>query len=57
MNEPDGHRLAILGRSFQTADTALIPMAHGEPTAPDAIVGIWEADDGTVKLDMAVRRQ
>lgn len=30
----------------------LIPMAHGEPAGPDAIVGIWEADDGTVKLDM-----
>ncbi|WP_249157578.1 DUF2147 domain-containing protein [Bradyrhizobium sp. KB893862 SZCCT0404] len=33
-------------------NVGLIPMAHGEAPAPDAIVGIWEADDGTVKLDM-----
>ena len=31
----------------------LSPTAHGEPAAPDAIVGTWEADDGTVKLDMS----
>lgn len=29
-----------------------ISMAHGEVPVPDAIVGTWEADDGTVKLDM-----
>lgn len=34
-------------------NVGLIPMAHGEPVGPDAIVGIWEADDGTVKLDMS----
>ena len=35
-----------------TLNVGLIPMAHGEALAPDAIVGTWEADDGTVKLDM-----
>lgn len=36
-----------------TVNIGLMPMAHGEaPPVPDAIVGTWEADDGTVKLDM-----
>ncbi|MGJ5070586.1 DUF2147 domain-containing protein [Bradyrhizobium oligotrophicum] len=33
-------------------NVGLMPMAHGETPTPDAIVGVWEADDGTVKLDM-----
>ncbi|UWU71493.1 DUF2147 domain-containing protein [Bradyrhizobium sp. NC92] len=35
-----------------TLNIGLMPMAHGEAPVPDAIVGTWEADDGTVKLDM-----
>lgn len=35
-----------------TVNIGLMPMAHGEALAPEAIVGTWEADDGTVKLDM-----
>lgn len=35
-----------------TLNIGLMPMAHGEAPVLDAIVGTWEADDGTVKLDM-----
>ncbi|UWU74362.1 DUF2147 domain-containing protein [Bradyrhizobium huanghuaihaiense] len=35
-----------------TVNIGLMPMAHGEAPVSDAIVGTWEADDGTVKLDM-----
>jgi len=35
-----------------TVNVGLMPMAHGEVPVSDAIVGTWEADDGTVKLDM-----
>lgn len=30
----------------------LAPVANAEPSPADAIVGTWDADDGTVKLDM-----
>jgi uncharacterized protein (DUF2147 family) len=30
----------------------MTPPAGAEPSPADALVGIWEADDGTVKLDM-----
>ncbi|WP_246583516.1 DUF2147 domain-containing protein [Bradyrhizobium iriomotense] len=35
-----------------TVNIGMMPMAHGEAPVPDAIVGTWEADDATVKLDM-----
>jgi uncharacterized protein (DUF2147 family) len=44
-------RTAIL-LTLATSTLFVTPAAHAEPAPSDALVGIWEADDGTVKLDM-----
>lgn len=38
--------------AFAAATLPLMRPADAEPSPADALVGIWEADDGTVKLDM-----
>lgn len=45
-------RRAIGAALLATINLATIPAAMAEPTSSDAIVGKWEADDGTVRLDM-----
>jgi uncharacterized protein (DUF2147 family) len=44
-------RTALL-LTLATAAPFLTPVAYAEPAPSDALVGVWEADDGTVKLDM-----
>ncbi|MBR0897777.1 DUF2147 domain-containing protein [Bradyrhizobium tropiciagri] len=45
-------RRAALALALATSTLFLTPAADAEPSPADALVGIWEADDGTVKLDM-----
>lgn len=45
-------RRTALVLTLATAALFLTPMAYAEPAPSDALVGVWEADDGTVKLDM-----
>ncbi|HEX7923348.1 MAG TPA: DUF2147 domain-containing protein [Bradyrhizobium sp.] len=45
-------RRAALALALATSTLSLTPAARAEPSPADALVGIWEADDGTVKLDM-----
>lgn len=45
-------RRAALLLALGTSTTFLMPAVSAEPSSADALVGIWEADDGTVKLDM-----
>jgi uncharacterized protein (DUF2147 family) len=35
-----------------TLEATTVPIAMAETAQPDAIIGKWEADDGTVRLDM-----
>ncbi|MGY3609669.1 MULTISPECIES: DUF2147 domain-containing protein [unclassified Bradyrhizobium] len=52
MNTPRLSRRAALVLALATSALFLAPVASAEPLPADAIVGVWEADDGTVKLDM-----
>lgn len=45
-------RRAALALTLAASTLFLMPTADAEPAPGDALVGIWEADDGTVKLDM-----
>ena len=45
-------RRAALLLALATSPLLLTPAANAEPSPTDALVGKWEADDGTVKLDM-----
>ena len=45
-------RRATLAVALATKILFVAPVADAEPSPADAIVGVWEADDGTVKLDM-----
>ena len=45
-------RRAALALALVTSTQFLLPAADAEPSPADALVGTWEADDGTVKLDM-----
>ncbi|MCC8970010.1 DUF2147 domain-containing protein [Bradyrhizobium brasilense] len=45
-------RRAVLALALATSALFMMPAADAEPSPADALVGIWEADDGTVKLDM-----
>lgn len=45
-------RRAAVMLALSTSVPFLMPAADAEPSPADAIVGVWEADDGTVKLDM-----
>jgi len=51
-------RFSALSTAFLTlavSDLASSPTAFAQQTSPNAIVGVWEADDGSVKLDMFQR--
>lgn len=45
-------RRSALVLALATSTLFLTPTADAEPSPADALVGIWEADDGTVKLNM-----
>ncbi len=45
-------RRASLLLALGSSVAFLIPALGAEPSPADAVVGIWAADDGTVKLDM-----
>ncbi|QOZ35772.1 DUF2147 domain-containing protein [Bradyrhizobium sp. CCBAU 53421] len=52
MQAPRYTRRAALALALATSALFMMPAADAEPLPADALVGIWEADDGTVKLDM-----
>lgn len=52
MNPSRISRRAALVLALATKILFVAPVADAEPSPADAIVGVWEADDGTVKLDM-----
>ena len=45
-------RRGALLLALATSTLLLAPVANAESSPADAIVGTWDADDGTVKLDM-----
>ena len=45
-------RHAVIAMTLATLNLANAPIALAQQPSPDAIVGKWEADDGSVKLDM-----
>ena len=45
-------RRAVIALTLATFNLANAPVARADQPSPDAIVGKWAADDGTVKLDM-----
>lgn len=45
-------RRSALSLTFAAFTLFVAPAAFAQQPAPDVIVGVWEADDGSVKLDM-----
>ncbi|GJE28165.1 DUF2147 domain-containing protein [Methylobacterium organophilum] len=45
-------RRMVCALMLTTLNLTTIPEAFAQAASPDAIVGKWEADDGTVRLDM-----
>ena len=52
MKFPVTTRRSVIALALASLSFAAAPVAFAQSAPPDAILGKWEADDGTVKLDM-----